>query len=83
MKHRSKGRRKAPISRPSGGPVFVSPEDQKRMSLDTVMLQQVQAIRSPNFKDSISDRAYHDAALAAWSAMHRYQQEQLPALPVD
>jgi hypothetical protein len=53
------------------------------MSLDTVMLQQVQAIRSPNFKDSISDRAYHDAALAAWSAMHRYQQEQLPALPVD
>jgi hypothetical protein len=32
---------------------------------------------------NISDRAYHDAALAAWSAMHRYQQEQLPALPVD
>ena len=35
MKHRSKGRRQAPISRPTGGPVFVSPEDQKRMSLDT------------------------------------------------
>jgi hypothetical protein len=37
----------------------------------------------PNCKDSISDQAYHDAALAAWSAMHRYQQEQLLALPVD
>ena len=36
MKHRSKGRRKAAISRPTGGPVFVSPEDQKRMSLDNV-----------------------------------------------
>ena len=35
MKHRSKGRRKAPVSKPPGGPVFVSPEDQKRMSLDT------------------------------------------------
>jgi hypothetical protein len=34
MKHRSKGRRKAPVSRSSGGPVFVSPEDQKRMSHD-------------------------------------------------
>jgi hypothetical protein len=37
----------------------------------------------PSFKDSIGDRAYPDAALAAWRAMHRDQQEQLPALPVD
>jgi hypothetical protein len=35
MKHRSKGAQKGPVSTPSGGPVFVSPEDQKRMSLDT------------------------------------------------
>ena len=34
MKHRSKGRRKAAVSTPSGGPVFVSPEEQKRMMLD-------------------------------------------------
>jgi hypothetical protein len=34
MKHRSKGPQKGPVSTPSGGPVFVSPEDQKRMSLD-------------------------------------------------
>jgi hypothetical protein len=54
-----------------------------RERVAAVMQQQVEAIRYPNFKDSISDQAYHDAALAAWSAMHRYQQEQLPALPVD
>jgi hypothetical protein len=34
MKRRSKRRRQAAISPPSGGPVFVSPEDQKRVSLD-------------------------------------------------
>lgn len=41
-----------------------------------VMRAQVEAIRCPNFKDSIRDYAYHDAALAAWGAMHRYQSEQ-------
>lgn len=35
MNHRSKGRRKTPASRPPSGPVFVSPADQKRLSLDT------------------------------------------------
>lgn len=35
--------------------------------------EHVQAIDYVNFKDSIDDPAYHDAALAAWSAMHRYQ----------
>jgi len=35
MKHRSKGRSQATVSTPSGGPVFVSLEDQKRMSRDT------------------------------------------------
>lgn len=34
MKHRSTQRRQAPTGSPPGGPVFVSPEDQKRMSLD-------------------------------------------------
>ena len=50
MKHRSKGRSQAPISRPSGGPVFVSPEDQKRMSLDSttrISSPPVRPIRSP------------------------------------
>jgi len=34
MKNRSRRRHKAPDTRPPGGPVFVSPEGQKRMSLD-------------------------------------------------
>jgi hypothetical protein len=35
MKHRPKGPQKGSISKTPGGPVFVSPEGQKRMSLDT------------------------------------------------
>ncbi|WP_087067416.1 hypothetical protein [Cyanobium sp. NIES-981] len=36
-------------------------------------LEQVQAIDYVNFKDSISDSDYHDAAMDAWLAMYRYQ----------
>jgi hypothetical protein len=48
-----------------------------RQRVVDVMQQQVEAISYPNFKSSIGDRAYHDAAMAAWSAMHRYQWDQL------
>ena len=35
MKRKRKSRHQAPITRPKGGPVFVSPEDQKGVSLDS------------------------------------------------
>ena len=35
MKRKRKSRHQAPITRPTGGPVFVSTEDQKGVSLDT------------------------------------------------
>ena len=41
-----------------------------------VLHQQVEGIDYPNFKNSIRDHAYHDAALAAWSAMLSYQRQQ-------
>lgn len=47
-----------------------------RQRVAKVMQQQVEAIRYPNLKSSIRDHAYHDAPLAAWSAMHRYQEDQ-------
>lgn len=34
MKQRSRQRRKTPYSKTPGGPGFVSPEDQKQLSLD-------------------------------------------------
>ena len=34
MKRKRKSRHQAPITRPTGGPVFVSTEDQKGVSLD-------------------------------------------------
>ncbi|MGB1022261.1 MAG: hypothetical protein ACPGXW_05520 [Synechococcus sp.] len=37
--------------------------------------ERVQSLAYTNFKDSIEDPAYHDAALAAWTAMYRYQHE--------
>ncbi len=37
--------------------------------------QQVLSIDYTNFKDSIGNPEYHDAALSAWSAMHRYQRK--------
>ena len=44
MKQRSKGPQKGPISKPPGGPVFVSPEGQKRMSLDTAIAQAINGL---------------------------------------
>ena len=34
---------------------------------------QILSIDYTNFKDSIGDPEYHDAAMGAWSAMYRYQ----------
>ena len=47
-----------------------------RQQVAEVLKQQVEAIAYPNFKSSIRDHAYHDAAMAAWEAMYRYQQQQ-------
>jgi hypothetical protein len=47
-----------------------------RERVAAVLMQQVEAIAYPNFKDSIRDHAYHDAAMGAWGAMYRYQQQQ-------
>lgn len=35
--------------------------------------EQVESIDYANFKGSITDSEYHDAAMGAWSSMHRYQ----------
>lgn len=40
-------------------------------------VEQIQSLSYANFKDSIDDPAYHDAAMRAWFAMHRYQAESL------
>lgn len=40
------------------------------------MQQQVENLAYTNFKSSIRDHAYHDAAMGAWSVMHRYQGQQ-------
>lgn len=47
-----------------------------RERVAAVLKQQVEALAYTNFKSSIRDRAYHDAAMGAWSVMHRYQSEQ-------
>ncbi|MFM7674368.1 MAG: hypothetical protein ACKO5F_02000 [Synechococcus sp.] len=44
-----------------------------RASVAQACQDQVQAIQYTNFKNSIRDRDYHDAAMDAWVAMHRYQ----------
>ena len=41
-----------------------------------VLTQQVENLAYTNFKSSIRDHAYHDAAMGAWSVMHRYQGQQ-------
>jgi hypothetical protein len=45
-----------------------------REQVADAMKAQVEAIAYSNFKNSITDPAYHDAALSAWSALHRYQE---------
>lgn len=37
--------------------------------------ERVQSLAYANFKDSIEDVAYHDAALATWNAMYCYQHQ--------
>lgn len=44
-----------------------------RTRLAEAVQERVQTLAYDNFKDSIEDSSYHDAALAAWSAMYRYQ----------
>ena len=47
-----------------------------RERVAAVMAQQVETLAYTNFKRSIRDHAYHDAAMGAWSVMHRYQGQQ-------
>lgn len=47
-----------------------------RERVAAVMAQQVENLAYSNFKNSIHDHAYHDAAMGAWSVMHRYQGQQ-------
>jgi len=47
-----------------------------RERVAAVMTQQVENLAYANFKSSICDHAYHDAAMGAWSVMHRYQGQQ-------
>lgn len=51
-----------------------------RQRVIAVMQQQLQELSYANFKSSIPDGeyAYHDAAMAVWGVMHRYQGEQAP-----
>ena len=46
-----------------------------RQRVADAVQERVQTLAYTNFKDSIEDAAYHDAALAAWTAMYRYQQQ--------
>jgi hypothetical protein len=45
-----------------------------RQQVAEVLAARVEAIGYPNFKNTISDSAYHDAAMQVWGAMHRLQQ---------
>ena len=44
-----------------------------RARVASACMEQVESIDYVNFKDSIDDPEYHDAALSAWSAMYSYQ----------
>ena len=48
-----------------------------RERVAAVLTQQVESLAYTNFKSSIHDHAYHEAAMGAWSVMHRYQGQQL------
>jgi hypothetical protein len=47
-----------------------------RERVAAVLTQQVENLAYTNFKSSIRDHAYHEAAMGAWSVMHRYQGQQ-------
>jgi hypothetical protein len=44
-----------------------------RQHVAVALAARVEAIDYPNFKNTISDSAYHDAAMQVWSVMHAYQ----------
>jgi hypothetical protein len=44
-----------------------------RERVAAVLTQQVESLAYTNFKSSIHDHAYHDAAMGVWSVMHRHQ----------
>ena len=44
-----------------------------RIELETNMLDWVQAVDYDNFKSSIADHEYHDAAMGVWNVMYRLQ----------
>lgn len=47
-----------------------------RERVAAVLQQQVKNLTYANFKSSIRDHAFHDAAMGAWSVMHSYQGQQ-------
>lgn len=47
-----------------------------RQRVADAVQERVQSLAYSNFKDSIEDPEYHDAALDAWTAMDRYQQKK-------
>lgn len=79
-----RARRAGDIERvfPEAAPFRVSGSDYAfrawlpRQRVAEALSEQAQALASPNFKNSIRDPAYHDAALKVWGVMHRYQQQQ-------
>ena len=47
-----------------------------RERVAAVLMQQVESLAYTNFKSSIHDHAYHDAAMGVWSVMHRHQGQE-------
>lgn len=47
-----------------------------RERVAAVLMEQVETLAYANFKSSIREHAYHEAAMGAWSVMHQYQGQQ-------
>ena len=47
-----------------------------RERVAAVLMQQVESLAYTNFKSSIHDHAFHDAAMGVWSVMHRHQGQE-------
>ena len=45
-----------------------------RQQVAEALAARVEAIDYPNFKNTIQDIGYHDAAMQVWGVMHRLQQ---------
>ena len=45
-----------------------------RADVKAAMVNQIDNLSYTNFKNSITNDAYHDAALDVWTAMYKYQQ---------